>query len=783
MNFENALNDRQKEAVFHSEGPLLILAGAGSGKTRVLMYKIAYLVENGYANPSEILAVTFTNKAAKEMKDRISTMLPGRFFSWIGTFHSFCARLLRLDTSSGNSNFVIYDEGEKKSVIREVLRTLNLDDKSYSPEKMSSMISRMKNQLRGPDQCDMYRVDGKILASVYTMYQEKLRSYGALDFDDLLVKTVELFASNSEFAEEYRSRFKYVLVDEYQDINYAQYMLIRQICRDHRNITVVGDDDQSIYRFRGADMSIILKFEDDYPDAHVVKLEQNYRSTRTILGAANAVMTHNKIRKEKSLWTEGEAGEKIGVFRASDGRSEARYVIRKMKELMAASGYMYKDFVVIYRTNAQSRLFEEVCMQEGIPYNVVGTLKFYDRKEIKDFLAYMKLVMDSRDNISLKRIINVPARGIGDVNMNRLEELAQRNSISLFEACRQMSLDKNTPQRLRESLVHFVSVIDAASARSKTEKVADVVSYLVEALAFREFLLAGGKAEGVAREENLNEFITVVREYQEMTDIPSLGEFLSHIALISDIDMWESTEGKVHLMTFHLTKGLEFPVVFLTGLEEKFLPHVMSSNEPASIEEERRLFYVGITRARERLFLTGAMQRMDRGAVESRIQSRFLKEIPSQYVTALSASAVIGTGDAPKAFADIHKRRNWNVDRDAFSASGENLDGDAAFAKGDNVVHGVFGKGRVLSVSGDAVKVDFVSKGIKTVVRTFLKHEGEGPPAPVSPAGIRKGDMVEHKTYGCGVISMMQSRDYCIVKFPEAGIQVLPMDQLTPVNS
>ncbi len=721
MNFEESLNDMQREAVFHTDGPLLILAGAGSGKTRVLMYKIARLVENGLAHPSEILAVTFTNKAAREMKDRIAGLIPEKSFSWIGTFHSFCARVLRMQSESSsdvNRNFVIYDESDKKSVLREILKHINIDEKTASPEKMSSIISKMKNQLRLPSDCDVSTFEGKLIYNIYSAYQAKLKAYGALDFDDLLVKTYELLISGSDFAKNICTRFKYILVDEYQDINYAQYMLIKKLSQHHENITVVGDDDQSIYRFRGADMSILLKFEEDYPNAKVVKLEQNYRSTSTILSAANALMEHNTVRKKKKLWTDGCEGEKISIYKAVDGRAESRFVIRKIRELIVSCGYTYKDFVIIYRTNAQSRLFEEVCIQEGLPYNLVGSLKFYDRKEIKDLLAYLRLVTDLRDNISLKRIINVPARGIGQSNLSKLEEIVNQKDVSLFEACRILMESNDASPKVRAGLEHFISVMEKAVEMSSNSKTIDIVNYIIDAVAFREYLLTPSKnAEGIAREENLNEFLNVVKEFQDMSEIPTLSEFLSHIALISDIDMWESSEGRVNLMTFHLTKGLEFPVVFLTGLEEKFLPHFMSSADNSSIEEERRLFYVGITRAKNKLFMTNSQQRLERGISEQRLPSRFLKEIPSCYTSSLS----VVSNNRP-AFKDIHMKRNWDNDKALFSSSGESLE-QGAFEKGDSVSHSIFGKGRVLSSSGDAVKVDFINKGIKTVVRSFLKKD------------------------------------------------------------
>ncbi len=717
LNFDLSLNDKQKEAVFNNDKPMLILAGAGSGKTRTLTYKIAWLIKTSAAKPHEILAVTFTNKAAKEMKDRITAMLPDCYFPFVNTFHAFCARYLRIESETETgSNFIIYDEADKRSLIKEILKQTALNDESFSPVKISAIISKFKNRLQGPESIAAKTFESKALASIFTLYNEKMKINKALDFDDLLVKAYKAFRDDKPYADKLRKQLKYILIDEYQDINFVQYMLMKEICRNNNHITVVGDDDQSIYKFRGADISIILRFEEDFPDAQIVRLEQNYRSTSTILDAANALMSHNKNRKGKILWTKSEKGEKISLSIHKDGRSEARFVICKIKELIEKEKLTYKDFVIIYRTNAQSRLFEEVCMQEGVPYRLIGSHDFYKRTEIKDIIAYLNLSTNQKDNISFKRIINTPPRGIGEAALKKIEDKALQDGISYFEACSLLVDSQEFSGKRLAAFKHFINIIENASKKAETETAYDVVNYIIEASAFREYLLTPSKtAEGVSREENLNEFINVIKEFQDSSDNASLYEFLNHIALISDLDSWDDEDGKISLMTFHLTKGLEFPAVFLTGLEEKLLPHSMSLGDPEGIEEERRLFYVGITRAEKLLFMTYATKRLDKGIAESMVPSRFLKELPQSCIERKSEAL-----HKLSPFYGFHKQR-----RDVlagFSPSGESESPDT-FKKGDVVTHAIFGRGQIISCTEHAAKVDFLKKGIKTVVCSFLKKE------------------------------------------------------------
>ena len=725
LDFETSLNDRQREAVYETDGPMLILAGAGSGKTRVLTYKIARIAQTGAALPHEILAVTFTNKAAKEMRDRIDSMMPGLRFPYINTFHSFCAKVLRGGAPAGyRDNFAIYDESEKLSIIKDSLRELGIDQDKYPPSKISSLISRMKNKMKGPDDLKGPNPEWETLARVYSSYSDRMMANNAMDFDDLLTNAWREFRDGSPYADRIRKQIKYVLIDEYQDINMIQYMLVREICRENRNITVVGDDDQSIYRFRGADMSIILRFEEDYPDARTIKLEQNYRSTSCILDAANALMLHNKKRKPKRLWTDTGKGEKLRLTVMTDGGSEARFIASKIRELTKTGGYSYKDFAVIYRTNAQSRPFEEACMQEGIPYRLVGANDFYKRAEIKDVTAYLKIIGNRDDDVSFRRIVNTPPRGIGDVAVSRIEERAERLNKSLFEAARDLSEPGELPAKQAAAMKDLIETIESAAEKAESGTVFDALEHIVERTAFRDYLMRpskrtdgdGSTARGAERVENLDEFLTVAREAEHT----SLQEFLSYLALASDADAEDSDDGKVHLMTFHLVKGLEFPVVFLVGLEEGLIPHFMSMDDEESLEEERRLLYVGITRAEKLLFLTYAIERMQRGQFQTQTPSRFIREIPAAY---LERSAQ-PRGVPRRAFAEISRRRAASSDRRLFSATGESISRPAeAIVKGDVVRHSLFGRGMVLKCQGDAIEVDFLKKGKKTVMRAFLAKE------------------------------------------------------------
>jgi len=775
MSYLDELNDEQCEAVKYCDGPLLILAGAGSGKTRVLTYKIAHILEQGLAGPGEIFAVTFTNKAAGEMKDRIEKLMPNLRFPYMGTFHSLCARFLREHIGDGaqSSNFVIYDTGDCRILIRECLKELNLDDKIFTPERMLSAISKQKNKLVDPDGFARAGLtyDNRITHDVYCLYEEKLKSNNALDFDDLLMKSVILLKEKPELLKRYSSLYRFVLIDEYQDINHAQYELVLLLSSYHRKITVVGDDDQSIYKFRGAEMSLLMRFEEDFPDAKVIKLERNYRSTQVILEAANGLMKQNRFRREKNLWTDRSGGDLIGYFRASTGRSEARFAVLKIRELMRNESRSYRDFAILYRTNAQSRLFEEVLIQEGMPYNLIGSLKFYERKEIKDLLAYLRVVVNRQDSLSLRRIINVPPRGVGDVTMKKLEHLSRDDRVDLLEAAKRLSSSHEGTAKMRAQLSRLVEVLEEAAQSLTVKNAGAIVEELIDALEYREYLTSSGTAEGVAREENINELITVVKEFESFSPDASLGAFLAHISLISDIDMWEESEGRINLMTFHLTKGLEFPVVFMTGLEEKLIPHILSVEDEMDLEEERRLCYVGITRAMDRLFFTHADERFLRGITESREMSRFLREIPEHLLN------LYGGASLPSAERQERHPGSYRIERD------EEAHVEAVpFRRGDRVTHQFFGEGKVLAVEGDTVKVDFVTRGIRKVVRDYISKSVTAPAA--SKVRFSKGDRVFHPKWRSGVVCRADDQSSLVmVVFTGTGTQFVQAGELSPLPS
>ena len=718
--FEKELNDKQLEAVLAKDGPLLILAGAGSGKTRVLMYKIAWLIETGSARPGEILAVTFTNKAADEMKSRIAKMLPDSNFPYVNTFHSFCVKVLR--GSNLDNPFNIYDDSDKKSLLKDIIKQMELDENDYSPAKISSIISSYKNRMQGPEDIEQTSIESMNLTNIYKTYLTKMKSNNAFDFDDLIINGYKAFKNDEPFADNLRKRFKYVLIDEYQDINTAQYMLVKEICRENKNITVVGDDDQSIYRFRGADMSIMLRFEKDYPDAKVVRLEQNYRSTGKILEAANALMTNNKMRKKKTLWTDKGDGEKINLMVYQDGKTEAHSVIMKIKELYKSNQYKYGDFAVLYRTNSQSRLFEEACRQEGIPYRIIGANSFYNAKEIKDITAYLHLVLNKKDNVAFKRIINVPRRGIGESAIRRIEEYAEESEISLFEAIEEMV---GFSAKQTEEIEKFIKLIKDTSEIAEEADAYTAVKFLIDESKIKEsFYNEKGElisAEYLNREANVDEFINSAQDYITTYADTSLAGFMANISLQSDLDHYDENEGTVSLMTFHLTKGLEFPVVFLTGIEDKIIPHFMSISSQSGIEEERRLFYVGITRAEKLLFMTYALKRMNRGMMDYSHPSRFLSEIPQSCIKKIEdrkipPRSIVGKYHNSSTISSLKGQRN------IFDDSGMSKTQEVSFESGDQVKHLIFGKGIVLSSKNGTSKVDFLGKGVKTIVNSFLSR-------------------------------------------------------------
>jgi len=614
MKILDNLNSRQQKAVKVDEAPILVIAGAGSGKTKVLTYRIAYLVFQKKINPSHILAVTFTNKAAQEMKDRIEFMskdIPnGKMMKglWMGTFHSICARILRqeIDILGYDKNFVIYDKGDQLSMIKRCLKTLDLDNKNYSPNIISSIIDKAKNNLEDVEIFEYNTLNyfKKIVAKVYKQYQEELFGNNALDFSDLILLTVKLFKERPEILEKYQNKFRYILVDEYQDINFAQYRLVKLLSEKYNNLFVVGDPDQSIYKFRGADLSNILRFEKDFPHSKVIKLEQNYRSTKVILEGATNLIKHNRNRKDKELWTDKRGGEKIRCYEAVSALDEAVFVSKEIIKLNKEKGKAFKDFAILYRTNAQSRSFEEIFNKEGIPFHVVGGLRFYERKEVKDILAYLRFIHDQKDRVSFFRIVNNAKLGIGKITINKIVELARKNDLNFFQALKQgLKVIKISADR-KETIKKFASLIDELSEKKKEIKGSELLVKLIKKINYFEELKKEGEFKAQSKIENIKELILAVQDFEENNEDESLTAFLEYVALITDIDLYKGEEDVVTVMTLHSAKGLEFPVVFITGVEEGIFPHSRSLNSSEELEEERRLCYVGMTRAKERLYLT-----------------------------------------------------------------------------------------------------------------------------------------------------------------------------------
>ncbi len=724
------LNERQQDAVFHEAGPLLVLAGAGSGKTRVLTYRLAYLIESGQVRPHQCIAITFTNKAAGEMKERVVRLLGGTArWTWVSTFHASCARMLRQDAPllGYRTNFTIYDEDDSTRLIRHCLEDLRLDPKRYPPKALRSVISDAKNKLIDVD--DFARGGGgaggtawddeggayedermhDVTASVYRRYQSRLLEGNALDFDDLLMRMVDILQLFPERLAYYRDLFRHVLVDEYQDTNRAQYLLVKLLTEKHRQVTVVGDDDQSVYSWRGADIRNILSFEDDFPDTTVVKLEQNYRSYTTILDAANALVAHNRGRKPKNLWTDRGAGEPVAVLECCDEHEEARLVcdeiVRQLKTRSAS------DLAVFYRVNAQSRVIEDMLVRQGIGYRVIGGTKFYQRAEIKDLLAYLRVTVNASDDISLLRVINTPRRGLGDVAVGRLQMYVEENGGSLREA-----LVKAEEAGLGAAAATSCTRLaeDLASWEAAAGKVATTVRRVLQESGLASALKAERTLEAEGRLENLEEFVVVAQEYDRQNPEGTLTDFLQEISLYADVDSLEESEPLVTLMTLHNAKGLEFPVVFLTGMEEGLFPHSRSLDEQR-LEEERRLCYVGITRARDALFLSFARSRTLHGSAGYKLPSRFLSEIPEEFKSypagrggpsLYTRRGAAGDVRAVERFGD---RRVPRAGGGAGAARPERKQVQAgAFATGDKVVHAKFGEGMVLGVEpGGIVRVFF----------------------------------------------------------------------------
>ena len=636
----NGLNDKQYEAVTNTEGPSLVIAGAGSGKTKVLTHKIAHLIKDKDVAPWNILAITFTNKAANEMKERVEKLIGDVAKDmWIGTFHSICVRILRktIDRIGFNSSFVIFDTSDQKTMIKKILKKEEIDDKLFTDKSVMYEISNAKNEMLEPDEYlkkysgDMRR---EIIGKVYKLYQKNLKENNAIDFDDIINFTIKVLLDNPDILEFYSNKFKYVLVDEYQDTNKAQFTLVSLIASKYGNITVVGDNDQGIYSFRGADISNILNFEKDFPGTRIIKLEQNYRCTGNILEIANAVIKNNETKYEKKLWTSNEKGKLPTVYSGDDEYDEARYITDKINSLKSSEYYKYSDFAVLYRMNSQSRSIEDILRREDIPYKIVGGLKFYERKEIKDIIAYLRLIQNPNDNLSLTRIINEPKRGVGKTSLENVENIAADNGISMYEVIK--NAEQYGLNRVFVNTREFVSVIDELISKKDSILISELVKETLNKTGYTKALELEGTTEAETRIENLEEFLTVAIEFEEESADNSLSEFLEGITLSSDLDGVEESEDSVTLMTLHSAKGLEFPVVFLVGMEEGIFPGYKSIGEEKELEEERRLCYVGITRAKENLYLTCAKQRTLFGSTSCNAPSRFLKEIPKELLEGYS---------------------------------------------------------------------------------------------------------------------------------------------------
>lgn len=716
------LNKEQQQAVQHTEGPLLILAGAGSGKTKVLTVRIAHLLAQG-VNPYEILAITFTNKAAKEMKSRVEGLVgdvANRI--WLSTFHSFCAKFLRFEIDSFlgyNSNFTIYDTSDSQAVIKVALKALNLDDKYYPVGAMIAAISDAKNKLLFASDFrkqarDFYQ---QKVADVYEYYERELRKNNALDFDDLLLVAVKLLQSNATVLDKYSHRFRYVMIDEYQDTNHAQYLLAKLLASHWKNIAVVGDADQSIYAWRGADIQNILDFEKDYPNCTSIKLEQNYRSTKIILDAANAVIDNNEGRPEKNLWTDKIEGAKIQHFTAQSEHEEAAFVGDTIAKKHDIHDVPYGDMAILYRTNAQSRVLEEALIKRALPYTMVGGTKFYDRKEIKDVLAYLRVLYNPFDDLSLLRIINVPKRSIGATTVAKLQDYAREKGTSLFMTLTQLHLIDSIKGKTKEKLEEFGILIFTLVSEMEDKTVLDILESILDRTGYLAQLEESTDPQDQARAENIGELLSVAKDFQDTNPSGTVEDFLEQVALVNDVDSFEQEEAKVTLMTLHAAKGLEFPIVFLCGLEEGLFPHSRTLMNPEEIEEERRLAYVGITRAEKELYISNATTRTVFGRTSSYLPSRFIDEIPEELVDGLRAKRKV-PDDIKR-----HVPQHMSVTSRPVTKPIVRNEVIADWKVGDTAIHSKWGNGKVINVTGEGagmkLTIEFPTQGVRVVMAKF----------------------------------------------------------------
>lgn len=732
-NMLDKLNERQKEAVLATEGPVLVLAGAGSGKTTVLVNRIAYMISEKHIRPWNILAITFTNKAAREMKDRIERLLGDTAKDmWIGTFHSVCVRILRscIDLLGYSRDFVIYDTADTKTVMKECLRELDIDEKSFPVRNVLSIISNAKNDLMDAATFEnVYKSDYRmsIIAKIYYRYQTKLRKNNAVDFDDIILNTVKILSENPDVLSKYQDKFQYILVDEYQDTNNSQYLLINLLAQANRNLCVVGDDDQSIYKFRGANIGNILNFEDDYSDVQKITLDQNYRSTQNILDAANSVISNNKGRMGKSLWTSNGDGNRVYVYTGTNEYDEARYIARQIKKHFDEQG-SFSDCAILYRTNAQSRVIEEMLMRESVPYKVLSGLRFYDRKEIKDIIAYLRVVYNPNDDVSLARIINEPKRKIGNATLEKARNIAREKETSLYDVISHAD-DYPEFKTAIKKLLSFSEIIQSLIKLKDTVTIEELTGRILNDTGYMPALVMEDTTESKTRIENLGEFISVITEFEKNEETGNtLGEFLENISLVSDIDGYDENEDSAVLMTIHSAKGLEFPIVFLSGLEEGLFPGMRSMESDDDIEEERRLCYVAITRAKEQLYITKTISRTIHGKTMPTTASRFFKEIPVEYLedkTTLQPKVAKVMQDLGVRNAAAPKKEVYMTKGFGSSVKSSGSTDYSKFKAGDAVEHRTFGRGEILKATpcgNDCIlEIQFESIGFKRLMAAFAK--------------------------------------------------------------
>ena len=774
----DTLNDRQKEAVFCTDGPLLVLAGAGSGKTRVLTHRIAYLIEEKDVNPWNIMAITFTNKAAGEMRERVDKLVGfGSESIWVSTFHSSCVRILRrfIDHLGYNTNFSIYDTDDQKTLMRQILKKMELDPKTFRDRAMLSAISSAKNELMSPEE---FRINAegdwraKKIAEVYQKYQEELKKNNALDFDDLIFKTVDLFRTNADVLEYYQERFKYIMVDEYQDTNTAQFRLIELLAGKYKNLCVVGDDDQSIYKFRGANISNILDFESAFPGAKVIKLEQNYRSTSHILDAANAVIRNNQGRKDKTLWTANGEGVPVVFHQYEQAYEEADGIVRDILK----DDRDYQDYAVLYRTNAQSRLLEEKCIEHNVPYRLVGGVNFYQRKEIKDVLSYLKTIANGQDDLAVQRIINVPKRGIGAASIGKITAWASEQGISFYDACARAAAVPGLGKAVGKVAVFTSQIEDFRDALNGGATIREVMEQILVETGYKEELEAEGEVEFQTRMENIEELMNKAVSYSEEVEHPSLDEFLEQVALVADVDRMDDSENRVTLMTLHSAKGLEFPVVYLSGLEDGLFPSRMSimSDDRTEIEEERRLCYVGITRAKERLVITASRMRMING------ETHYVDEIPEELIQMEKLEPRVGRRVSSDEFDD--DTLPWNKNQSRLGVSKFGMKSNSYASQTASYVSGT-GNGAYSSFGGAA------GRDLSGIFdRKPANSSSAGPSAKPSNPGFGKaftvqkpasldygvGDRVRHIKFGEGTVLSVKdgAKDFEVsVNFDTAGVK------------